>query len=100
MEDEDIPQRLADIEARLAPLAQWMNQKSWIPHHEMSYVWWTYFESSGWVRLPFEGGIADQPLWIWDDFSHYNDIAEFENLMEERKRLIKRQIKGKLPGAK
>jgi hypothetical protein len=91
---------LADIEAALQPLAAWMNQKSWIPHHEMSYVWWTYFESSNWVRLPFEGGIADQPLWVWDDFARYNDIAEFENLYYEKDRLIKRQLKnlkGHLP---
>jgi hypothetical protein len=77
-----------------------MNKKDWIPHHDMSYMWWTYFESSNWVSLPFEGGIADQPLWLWEDFSHYDDIAEFENLCEEQKRLQKRLLKLSLPGSR
>jgi len=93
VEDDDIPQRLSDIESQLHSLAAWMNKKNWIPRHEPSYLWWTYFESSGWVVLPFEGGIADQPLWLWDDFARYNDIAEFHNLFYEKERLTKRHIK-------
>lgn len=77
----------------MQPLAEWMNKKEWIPRHDSTFVWWTYFESSGWVRLPFTGGMADQPIWWWEDVMGYNDIAEFHQLFFERERLTKRQLK-------
>lgn len=69
---------------------RWYGKEEWIPRHELSYVWWTYFVASNYQALPFEGGIADQPTWIWYDFSHYEEMAEFEQLMFEREELQRR----------
>ena len=34
---------------------------------EFSWSAWKILESFGWEKLPYEGGLLDQPDWLMDD---------------------------------
>lgn len=90
VEDSRIHERLGEIEARAQTIHQQYIATEWIPRHDMSFIWWTYWEASNYTIYPFPGGMADQPDWLWYDFTGFNAISEYEELGYERERLLKR----------
>jgi len=91
VEDDQIQNRLREIETRGQEIKKRRLDNQWIPSHDLSFVWWTYWETSGYVVLPFAGALADQPNWLMADYAGFNEIAEHEELVYEYERLKKRQ---------
>jgi hypothetical protein len=89
VQDKDIPERLAEIEARGREIKERRLDTHWIPAQDISLVWWTYLEAHH--LLPFGGTLADQPEWVILDFAGFNEIAEHEELVYEMDRLKERQ---------
>jgi len=86
----DIGERIGEI-ARIAPP---IGQKylNWIPRHDQSYYYWTFFEASNFQTLPYAGGLADQPEWLLADFSAFIELTEYNELIAEKERLERRLL--------
>lgn len=62
--------------------------KTWSPRGgEQSFQWYKRYIDSGYQALPFAGGVADQPVWWWDDVSMLDIIGEKYWLPSEVKRV-------------
>jgi len=90
VEDENIPQRLVEIDEEMADIeAAYSNDNyQWLPKGgDVSYTWWTFFESSDWHLLPYAGGLGNQPEWWMDDVAGFNALTRYFDLQEEKKSL-------------
>jgi hypothetical protein len=93
-EPHEIRARIDEIEQIAPPLGQKYvgedGKAKWIPRSDMSFFYWTFFETSNFTLLPYPGGLVDQPDWIMYDFSAYIEITEYNELLCEQQDLIER----------
>jgi hypothetical protein len=89
--DEDVGQRIADIQARLAELNGKYTDGKWLPKSDLSYLYWTYFDA--YQMWPFPGALTAQPEWLLSDFAAFNEIAEVFELGHEEIMLTERLVK-------
>jgi len=62
----------------------------WTPLSDTVYQWWTWFEASGYITLPYPGSLSEQPDWLQDEFAMYANITECQELVCELENLSKR----------
>ncbi len=48
------------------------------------YGWYRLWVRSGFVALPYSGGVAEQPDWVIHDFNVFTLIEGYLKLMEQR----------------
>lgn len=89
--DDKINERIAEIKERADDIERRRIDSEWIPKSDMTFQWWTYWEASNFVTLPFGGAIVDQPEWIWSDFAGFSELEEHQELWHEHERLVERQ---------
>lgn len=85
---EEITARLAEIDRIAPPLGK--RYDKWLPRSDESYHYWTFFEASNFQTLPFAGGLADQPVWLLQDFRALIDITEYNELTVEHEELTRK----------